>query len=112
NVAAYFESQPGAAPGTKSALLPNIAAVKMTIPQDYKQSFTKYHTINFPGAKEVRHYYANDVALMTAKAGKPLPDGSVLLVEVHSGKGEASNNPVTGQHGFNRPETMLGERAR
>src|SRR5262245_47374227 len=36
NVAAYFESQPGAAPGTKSALLPNIAAVKMTFPQDYK----------------------------------------------------------------------------
>src|SRR5262245_62707885 len=56
NVAAYFESQPGAAPGTKSALLANIAAVKMTFPQDYKQSFTKYHTIHVPGAKEVRHY--------------------------------------------------------
>jgi cytochrome c553 len=47
NVAAYFESQPGAAPGAKSALLPNIAVTKVAFPQDYKQSFTKYHTINF-----------------------------------------------------------------
>ena len=107
NVAAYFESQPGAAPGTKSALLPNIAAVKMTFPQDYKQSFTKYHTINFPGAKEVRHYYANDVALMAAKAGKPLPDGSVLFAEVHSAKVDASNNPVTGADGFYVPDKLL-----
>ena len=59
NVAAYFESQPGATPGTKSALLPNIAATKVAFPEDYKQAFTKYHTINFPAAKEVRHYYAN-----------------------------------------------------
>src|SRR5215510_3276177 len=86
NVAAYFESQPGAAPGTKSALLANIAATKMTFPEDYKQSFTKYHTINFPAAKEVRYYYANGVALTAAKAGKPLPDGAVLFAEVYSAK--------------------------
>lgn len=75
NVAAYFESQPGAAPGTKSALLPNIAATKVAFPEGYKQSFTKYHTINFPAAKEVRYYYANTAAVTAAKAGKPLPDG-------------------------------------
>src|SRR5215475_7215789 len=45
NVAAYFESQPSAAPGTKSALLPNIAATKVAFPKDYRQTFTKYHTI-------------------------------------------------------------------
>src|SRR5262245_49653849 len=56
NVAAYFESLPGAAPGAKSPLLPHIAATKMTFPEDYKQAFTKYHTINFPAAKEVRYY--------------------------------------------------------
>src|SRR5690349_4959356 len=41
NVAAYFESQPGASPGSKSALLPNMATTKMTFPENYKQSFTK-----------------------------------------------------------------------
>ena len=73
NVAAYFESQPGAPPGTNSALLPNIAATKVTFPEDYKQSFTRYHTINFPAAKEVRYYYANAAALTAARAGSRYP---------------------------------------
>jgi cytochrome c553 len=107
NVAAYFESLPGAAPGAKSPLLPHIAATKMTFPEDYKQSFTKYHTINFPGAKEVRYYYANPAALTAAKAGKPLPDGSVLFVEVHSAKLDASSNPVTGADGFFVPDKLM-----
>ena len=86
NVAAYFESQPGAAPGTRSALLPNIAATKVAFPEDYKRAFTKYHTINFPAAKELRYYYANTAAAAAAKAGKPLPDGSVLFAEVYSAR--------------------------
>ena len=107
NVAAYFESQPGAAPGAKSALLPNIATTKVTFPQDYKQSFTKYHTINFPAAKEVRYYYANTAALTAAKSGHPLPDGSVLFVEVYSAKLDADNKPITGADGFYVPEKVV-----
>jgi hypothetical protein len=106
NVAAYFESQPGAAPGAKSALLPNVATTKVAFPQDYKQSFTKYHTINFPAAREVRYYYANAAALTAAKAGKPLPDGSALFVEVHSAKLGPDNKPVTGADGFYVPDKL------
>ena len=86
NVAACSESESGAPPGTKSALLPNIAATKVTFPEDYKQSFTKYHTINFPATKQVRYYYANTAAVAAAKAGKPLPDSSVLFAEVYAAK--------------------------
>jgi cytochrome c553 len=107
DVAAYFESQPGAAPGTKSAMLPNIAATKVAFPEDYKQAFTKYHTINFPAAKEVRYYYANMAAVAAAKARKPLPDGSVLFAEVYSAKLDASNNPITGADGFYVPDRLL-----
>ena len=107
NVAAYFESQPGMAPGTKSAFLPNIATTKVGFPQDYKQSFTKYLTINFPAAKEVRYYYANTTALMAAKGGKPLPDGSALFAEVHSAKLDANNNPITDADGFYVPDKLL-----
>jgi cytochrome c553 len=107
NVAAYFASQPGAAPATKSALLTNIAATKVVFPQDYKQSFTKYYTINFPGAKEVRYYYANTAAVTSAKAGKPLPDGSALFAEVYSAKLDANNNPVTGADGFYVSDKLL-----
>jgi cytochrome c553 len=107
NVAAYFEMQPGAAPGAKSALLPNIVAMKIAFPQDYKQSFKKYYTKSFPPAKEVRYYYANTAALAAAKAAKPLPDGSVLFVEIYSAKLDANNNPITGTDGFYVPDRLL-----
>src|SRR5262249_39362211 len=107
NLAAYFESQAVAPAGTNSALLPHIATTKMTFPEDYKQSFTKYHKINFPAAKEVRFYYANSAALAAAKAGKPLPDGSVLLAEVYSAKIDTDNKPTMGADGFYVPDKLL-----
>jgi cytochrome c553 len=99
NVAAYFASLPGAATGVKSALLPNVATTKATFPEDYKHSFTKYHTINFPPVKQVRYYYANPVAVAAAKEHKPLPDGSVIFVEIYAAKLDANNNPITGPDG-------------
>jgi cytochrome c553 len=107
NVAAYYESQPGAAPGAKSPLLPNVATTKVAFPENYKQSFTKYHTINFPAAKEVRYYYANTPAVAAARAGQSLPDGSVLFVEVYSAKLDANKNPVTASDGFYEPEKLI-----
>ena len=68
NVAAYFASLPGATPGAKSELLPNVAKTSVTFPEDYKQTFTKYHTINFPATKQVRYFYANPAAVSAAKA--------------------------------------------
>ena len=107
NVAAYFELQPGAAPRSTSDMLPNIARTRVAFPEGYKQSFTKYHTINFPAAKEVRYYYANTAALTAAKAGKPLPDGSVLFAEVYSAKLDANNTPITGSDGFYVPDKLM-----
>jgi cytochrome c553 len=100
NVAAYFASQPGAATGAKSALLPNVAKTGVTFPEGYKDTFTKYHTINFPATRQVRYYYANKAAVAAAKAGKPLPDGSVLFAEVYAAKLDAGNKPVMGGDGF------------
>jgi len=48
----------------------------------------------------VRYYYANDAALQAAKAGKPLPDGSVLFAEIFSAKLDAEKKAVTGADGF------------
>jgi cytochrome c553 len=100
NVAAYFAAQPGAATGAKSTLLPNVAKSHVTFPEGYKESFTKYHTISFPATKQVRYYYANKAAVTAAKAGKPLPDGSVLFAEVYAAKLDADGKPVMGGDGF------------
>jgi cytochrome c553 len=106
NTAAYFGSLPGAAAGAKSPQLPNLAKTGVTFPEGYKESFTKYHTVNVPATKQVRYYYANKEAVVAAKAGKPLPDGSVLFVEVYATKLDG-DKPVTGGDGFFVADKLL-----
>ena len=86
--------------------LPNLAKTGVTFPEGYKESFTEYHTINVPATKQVRYYYANKAAVAAAKAGKPLPDGSVLFVEVYAAKLD-SDKPVTGGDGFFVADKLL-----
>src|SRR4029453_16806527 len=107
NLAAYFASQPGATTGAKSDFLPNLAKTGVTFPENYKDTFTKYYTINFPATRQVRYYFANNVALQAAKAGKSLPDGSVLFAEVYSAKLDAEKKPVLGADGFFVPDQLV-----
>ena len=107
NVAAYFAAQPGAPATAKSDFLPNLAKTGVTFPENYKTSYAKYHTINFPATRQVRYYFANDVALQAAKAGKSLPDGSVLLAEVYSAKLDAEKKPILGADGFFVPDQLV-----
>jgi cytochrome c553 len=107
NVAAYFAAQPGPETGVKSALLPNVAMTRVPFPEGYKDTFTKYHTINFPATNQVRYYFANKAAVQAAKEGKALPDGSVLFAEVYAAKLDADKKPVTGSDGFFVPDTLL-----
>jgi cytochrome c553 len=107
DVAAYFASLPGATGTARSAQLPNLVKTSVTFPEGYKDSFTKYHTINFPATRQVRHYYANKAAVQAAKDGKPLPDGSYLFAEVYAAKVDADGKPVTGSDGFYVAEKPL-----
>jgi len=107
NVAAFFAAQPGATGAAKSAFLPNLAKTAVTFPDDYKTTYTKYHTVNFPATKQVRYYYANNVALQAAKGDKTLPNGSVLFVEVHSAKLDVNKMPVAGNDGSFVPDQLL-----
>jgi cytochrome c553 len=100
NVAAYFASQPGAPSGARSEFLPNVAKSHVSFPEDYKDTFTKYQTINFPAARLVRYYFANRAAVQASREGTPLPEGSVLLSEVYAAKLDADKKPVTGSDGF------------
>lgn len=107
NVAAFFAAQPGAGTGAKSEFLPNLAKTSVAFPEGYKEGFVMYHTIDFPATKQVRYYYANRIAVQAAKAGKALPDGSVLFAEVHSAKLDAEQKPVTGADGHFAPDKLL-----
>ena len=88
-------------------MLPNVAKTRVTFPEGYKDTFVKYHTINFPATKQVRYYYANKAAVQAAKAGKALPDGSYLLAEVYSAKLDADEKPIKGADGFFVADKLL-----
>ncbi|HEX4944063.1 MAG TPA: cytochrome P460 family protein [Usitatibacteraceae bacterium] len=107
NVAAYFASLPGPASTAKSELLPNLVKSNVRFPEGYKDSFVKYHTINFPATKQVRYYFANKAAAQAARDGKPLPDGSVLFAEVYSAKLGDDQKPVLGADGFFVADKLL-----
>jgi cytochrome c553 len=107
DVAAYFASLPGAAGAAKSPLMANAVKSNLAFPEGYKDSFVKYHTLNFPATKQVRYYYGNKAAVEAAKAGRPLPDGSYLIAEVFAAKLDAGGNPVKGGDGYFEAEKPL-----
>ncbi len=108
NVAAFFASLPGAANSTeKSKPLAHLVSKRMSFPSDFKAGFTYYTTINFAARKQVRRYYANQAAVAAAKAGTPLPEGSVLLVEVYKAKLGADKKPAMGADGFIVADKLL-----
>jgi cytochrome c553 len=82
NLAAYWNSLPVG--GTqKDAAAAAVAArhPQMTFPADFPASFTNYYTQEDAATKSESHFYANAVALQAARAGKPLPNGSIIVVE-------------------------------
>lgn len=99
DLAAFFNSQPGADGTDTSDLVASIEATRVTFPADYKTTYTKYTTISFEGRKQVRDYYANDLALKAAKAGQPMPDGAKFLVEINAAKLDDAQKPVKGADG-------------
>lgn len=101
NVAAFFASLPGAGVASaKSELLPNLAKTSATLPEGYPNGFTMYQTVNRPDINQVRYLYANAVALKAAREGKPLPDGSVLVLEQYAARLGDDKKPVVGVDGF------------
>lgn len=108
NVAAHFASLPGAGGmAAKSDFLPQLAKSSVTFPENHRAGFTMYQTVNRPDINQVRYLYANPVALQAAREGKPLPDGSVLVLEQHAAKLGADKKPVVGANGFYEAERFV-----
>jgi cytochrome c553 len=106
SLAAHFASQAAAAPGAKSALLPNIASTHVTLPASFTTGYTRYLTRDSAEDEQVSVYYANDTAFAAAAAGKPLPDGSGIYVEVYSARLGADKKPVKRSDGKLVPDQL------
>ena len=100
DVAAYYASLPGAPNGTAKSKPPaNYIAKRVALPANLT-GFTHYFTFNHKRRKQLRKVYANKVALDAARAGKELPDGSVIVVEAFKAKMGANKKPIVGADGF------------
>lgn len=108
NLAAYFASLPPAGGAAKSEFMAALAKSPVSVPENYRSTFTKYLTLDMPEARQVRHAWANPVAVAAAKAGRPLPDGSVIVVEVNSAKLDADRKPIVGADGHLVPDQVTG----
>ncbi len=108
NLAAYWSGQPA---GSDTTVPPDIAAIKksqMTFPKDFPKGFVLYSTVNKEDQPVVSKSYVNAVGFAAVKAGKPLPDGTAIIVVNSAAKLDASKKPLTEKDGTYTPDKLLG----
>jgi hypothetical protein len=72
---------------------------RIAFPTDYAKG-VMYSTIDRADIKQVRRLYVNNrAAIDAAKAGKPLPDGTVLTLVQYAAQLDEKGNPVKGADG-------------
>ncbi len=81
----------------------------ITFPADYAKG-VMYSTVDRADLKQVRLLYAsNPAAIDAAKAGKPLPDGTVLTMVQYAAQVDDKGEPVKGANGrFVRTDKIVG----
>jgi hypothetical protein len=81
---------------------------KVAFPSSYK-SHVLYTTVDRPDNKTVRDLYASPEAARAAAAGHPLPDGTVLTMEVYRAKLNDRGDPVKDPSGrMERTPELVG----
>jgi cytochrome c553 len=99
NLAGYWASQPA---GSDTTVAPAAAAIRKThvsFPKDFPKGFTLYLTSNQAEKATVSKTYINPIGLQAARAGKPLPDGTVIVTVHHAAKLDAEKKPVLARDG-------------
>lgn len=71
---------------------------KVTFPPNYK-SQVLYTTVDRPDTKQVRDIYAPPDAVKAAKAGQPLPSGTIIAMEVYRAKVNDKGEPLKDDKG-------------
>jgi cytochrome c553 len=110
-LATHFSTLPNILPvaNTKSPYLANITKTNVQLPEDFSKDnsrYFQYHKMNESESNQVKHYFANQVAVTAARAGKPLPDGAAIYIESYQAELDADKKPVVGKDGFFVPAKL------
>ena len=95
SLAQYWSRLP-ASPADSHGRLASAPAIRsqMTFPTRFPAGFTAYQAV--AGEGFVTKRYANEIAVRAARAGKPLPEGSVIFQVTYESKPDASGAAVLG----------------
>ena len=63
-------------------------------PAAYRTAFVEYGVVDAPAVKRVRVFYVAPEVLSAAAPGQPLPDGTVLVMEVRDAQLGAGGEPL------------------
>jgi cytochrome c553 len=83
NLAAYWSSIPVSTGGASTVRL-DASQSPITFPANFPDGFVLYHTSAEEQDGNVSRYYANETAVSAARAGKPLPEGAMIVVAAYS----------------------------
>jgi cytochrome c553 len=93
-LAQYWSALP-AAPVDGHAAGARVIASRMSFPASFPAGFTLFKTDG--DGDTITERYANAVAVKAARAGQPLPDGSVILAVNHKAATDAAGKRVPGE---------------
>jgi cytochrome c553 len=100
NLAAFWTGLPAGGAMEKMAATANAVPTLLTnIPADFPKGFILYSTENSDGDGTVHLRYANAIAMEAARAGKTLPNGSILVSTVHKAVLGPDGKPQAGAEG-------------
>jgi cytochrome c553 len=98
-LAAYW-SQASGRSAAASAAAPHVATLSpMVLPRDFPSGYIEYQRQEDAAGKRLSVKYANAPAAAAARAGTPLPDGSVILVVGYAAELDAAGKSVLDANG-------------
>ncbi|HEX3476453.1 MAG TPA: cytochrome P460 family protein [Kofleriaceae bacterium] len=99
DLAAFWSHQPV---GSDSAVPPEARAIRTShvqFPREFPRGFVLYLTLNDAEHALVKQHYINTIGLEAARAGKPLPDGTVVLQVIYRARLGPDGQPATDRQG-------------
>ena len=71
---------------------------KLAYPEGWEK-WTMYATVDRHDTKQYREFYTSAEAVAAARAGKPIPDGTVIVLAAYAAKVDAEGKPIKDANG-------------
>lgn len=99
DLAAFWSAQPAGSDTRSLAATDPITRSHMAFPRDFPRDFVLYLASNNAELNTVRKTYINALGFQAARAGKPLPDGSVIMAATYAARLGPDKKPVIDSDG-------------